>query len=73
MRAADKGGAAASSAGLCASCRHVEIVTSARGSTFYLCGLSYTDARFPKYPALPVQACGGFERTPVPTHFPETE
>jgi hypothetical protein len=49
-------------AGLCASCRHVEIVTSARRSTFYLCRLSGTDARFPKYPALPVRACAGYEQ-----------
>ena len=47
--------------GLCAGCRHVEIVRSAR-STFYLCRLSFTDPRFPKYPALPVITCIGFER-----------
>jgi hypothetical protein len=48
--------------GLCASCRHVEIVTSARGSTFYLCRLSDTDSRFPKYPALPVRSCAGYDK-----------
>jgi hypothetical protein len=48
--------------GLCASCRHVEIVTSARRSTFYLCRLSDTDSRFPKYPALPVRACAGYDK-----------
>ena len=48
--------------GLCASCRHVEIVTSARRSTFYLCRLSDTDARFPKYPALPVRSCAGYDQ-----------
>jgi hypothetical protein len=37
-------------------------VTSARGSTFYLCRLSFADARFPRYPPIPVLACAGFER-----------
>ena len=48
--------------GLCASCRHVELVTSARGSMFYLCRLSNTDSRFPKYPALPVLSCAGYDQ-----------
>jgi hypothetical protein len=34
---------------------------SDRGSIFYRCGLSDTDARFPKYPALPVLSCPGYE------------
>jgi hypothetical protein len=50
--------------GLCAHCRHVEHITSARGATFYLCRLSLTDRRFPKYPALPVRACEGYEPNP---------
>jgi hypothetical protein len=37
-------------------------VTSARGSTFYLCRLSFVDARFPRYPPIPVVACAGFVR-----------
>jgi hypothetical protein len=37
-------------------------VTSARGSTFYQCRLSFADARFPRYPPIPVVACAGFER-----------
>lgn len=48
-------------AGLCRTCRHARIITSARGSTFYLCRLSETDPRFAKYPALPVVRCAGFE------------
>lgn len=48
--------------GLCASCRNVQRVPSAHGATFYLCRLSATDARFPKYPRLPVVACPGYER-----------
>jgi GNAT superfamily N-acetyltransferase len=49
-------------AGLCASCRHVQRITSARGSAFYLCARSRSDARYPKYPRLPVLDCAGYER-----------
>jgi len=47
-------------AGLCERCVNVKIVESARGSRFYLCQLSATDPRFPKYPRLPVLRCSGF-------------
>ncbi len=47
--------------GLCATCRHVRVVGNQHGSTFYLCRLSETDPRFPKYPRLPVLRCSGFE------------
>ncbi len=47
--------------GLCAVCRHVKIVKSARGSVFVMCRLSRQDKRFNKYPVLPVVACLGFE------------
>ena len=40
-------------AGLCERCVNVKIVESARGSRFYLCQLSATDPRFPKYRACP--------------------
>jgi hypothetical protein len=57
-------------AGLCANCKHVRRILSDRGSVFYLCQLSKTDPRFPKYPPLPVTACDGYERegscTPSP-------
>lgn len=46
--------------GLCESCRHVQIVKSARGSLFYLCTLSKVDPSFPKYPELPVRVCTGY-------------
>jgi hypothetical protein len=46
--------------GLCASCVHARVVETARQSTFLLCGLSFTDARFPKYPRLPVLTCEGY-------------
>jgi hypothetical protein len=49
--------------GLCATCVHAQIVTSARGSTFSLCKLSFSDPRFPKYPPLPVRECDGYTRT----------
>jgi hypothetical protein len=46
--------------GLCGACRHSKIITSDKGSTFYRCGLSDTDPRFPKYPRLPVIQCAGW-------------
>ncbi len=52
--------------GLCSSCRHVRVVRSDTGSTFYLCGLSRVDPSFPKYPRLPVLSCRGYERASSP-------
>jgi hypothetical protein len=52
-------------AGLCESCRLAEIVTSSRGSTFYLCTLSQTDPAFRRYPILPVRQCSGYQPKPV--------
>jgi hypothetical protein len=46
--------------GLCAACLYSRQIASARGSLFLLCQLSVTDARFPKYPRLPVSRCLGF-------------
>jgi hypothetical protein len=46
--------------GLCLICRHALRVKSDRGSEFYSCTLSSTDARFPKYPRLPVFQCEGY-------------
>ena len=48
--------------GLCAGCRHARVIRSAKSSEFWLCELSKTDARFNKYPPLPVRACRGFAR-----------
>jgi hypothetical protein len=53
-----------SGAGLCASCRHARRIESAKGSDFIQCSLSRTDTSFPKYPALPVLHCRGYERPP---------
>jgi hypothetical protein len=47
--------------GLCGSCRHQRVVVSGRGSRFSLCERSRTDSRYPRYPALPVRACAGYE------------
>ena len=48
--------------GLCAICVNVRVIESGKGSRFYLCKLSSVDARFPRYPRLPVLECAGFER-----------
>ena len=53
-----------SRAGLCATCAHVTIVQSDRASRFYMCRLSLTDGRFPRYPAIPVVWCPGYRRVP---------
>jgi len=50
--------------GLCAGCRHVEVVTTSKESKFYLCRLSRSDPRFRKYPSLPVRLCPGYEPAP---------
>jgi hypothetical protein len=47
--------------GLCADCRFIRVVQSARGSKFYFCERSATDPTFPKYPRLPVLLCRGYE------------
>jgi hypothetical protein len=46
--------------GLCVECRRMRRIVSERGSVFFLCRLSVTDASFPKYPRLPVRQCPGF-------------
>lgn len=50
-----------SPAGLCHRCAHTRLIVSDRGSRFYLCALSESDPRFPKYPRLPVLKCDGFK------------
>jgi hypothetical protein len=47
--------------GLCGTCRWVRIVTNRRASTFFRCARAETDARFPRYPPLPVLRCVGYE------------
>jgi hypothetical protein len=53
----------AGSAGLCATCEHLRVQAS-KTSVFVRCGLAEVDARFPKYPPLPVMVCGGYELKP---------
>jgi len=48
--------------GLCASCAHQKLIRNTRGSTFSMCQLAKDDARFPKYPRLPVLECAGYVR-----------
>jgi hypothetical protein len=50
--------------GLCADCRFMRVIESARASKFYLCERSATDPTFPKYPRLPVLQCRGYEKKP---------
>ena len=52
--------------GLCASCEHLRLLASRR-SVFVRCGLAAVDPRFPRYPGLPVVACGGYLRGRTPT------
>jgi hypothetical protein len=58
---AQGGQARARPAGLCERCVHVQHVSSSRGSRFYLCRLSVTDSRFPRYPVIPVLQCAGYQ------------
>jgi hypothetical protein len=50
--------------GECADCRHARVQPTARGSAFWRCLRAETDARFVRYPRLPVRACAGFETAP---------
>jgi len=56
--------------GLCASCVHSRVVTGAR-SSFVRCGLADSDARFPRYPSLPVLSCAGFVKVNPERPTPE--
>jgi hypothetical protein len=47
--------------GLCAACRHARRIRTTRGSTFHLCARAAADARFARYPPLPVTRCPGYE------------
>ena len=50
--------------GLCAECKHARVQRNARGSEFWRCLKAETDARFERYPRLPVSECAGYERAP---------
>jgi hypothetical protein len=49
--------------GLCARCEHARRVEAPR-ALYWMCRRSLTDARYEKYPRLPVLACPGFEPRP---------
>jgi hypothetical protein len=51
----------AGAAGLCETCSHVRRIKSGKGSVFILCRRSESDRRYPRYPALPVLRCPGYE------------
>ncbi len=53
--------------GLCAECKHARVQRNARESEFWRCLKAETDARFERYPRLPVSECAGYERTPSPS------
>lgn len=55
-------------AGLCADCRWMRRVRSAKGSEFVRCGRSEIDPSYPRYPPLPVTRCAGHE-----TDLPDPE
>ena len=38
----------------------MKTVRSARGSSFFLCGLAFVKPGMPKYPPQPVRNCAGF-------------
>jgi len=42
---------------LCQNCGHVRIVTTPKGSLFWLCLHAAEDPQFPKYPPQPVVHC----------------
>ncbi len=48
--------------GLCAACVHARVQRSAKGSSFWRCARADDDARFRRYPPLPVRVCPGHER-----------
>ena len=48
-------------AGLCGNCRHAIIRPTRRDTIYLRCTLAASDARYPKYPALPMQASDGHE------------
>ena len=47
--------------GLCGECRHARRIETRNGPVFRLCERSKSDPAYPRYPALPVVRCPGFE------------
>jgi uncharacterized protein YciI len=49
--------------GLCLTCRWKRVSLNRRGSRFFRCARAETDARFVRYPQLPVRSCQGYEES----------
>jgi hypothetical protein len=47
---------------LCHSCSWLRLITSGRGSRFFLCRKAQDDPRYAKYPPQPILRCSGYER-----------
>lgn len=45
---------------LCPQCDKCRRIVSGKGSLFFLCEVSFADARYPKYPRQPVTRCPHF-------------
>jgi GNAT superfamily N-acetyltransferase len=58
---------------LCGDCRHSRRVDSNKGATYWLCGRSATDSRYPKYPRLPLRHCTGYEPAVTPASLLDSE
>ena len=56
--------------GLCSECKHARVQRNARGSEFWRCLRAETDARFERYPRLPVSQCPGYEPRITPARRP---
>jgi len=51
----------ADTVGQCFTCRWMRSTTTRHGSTFFRCARADTDARFARYPTLPMRGCPGYE------------
>jgi hypothetical protein len=47
--------------GLCGECRHAAVKGTSRGTAYLRCTRASWDERLPRYPALPMTQCVGFE------------
>jgi hypothetical protein len=47
--------------GLCSHCRNARVQASARGPRYWRCARADRDARYLRYPPLPVRTCPGHD------------
>ena len=66
----DAGRPGAPSPGLCGACRYGRRIETRRGSVFWRCERSLTEPAYPRYPALPMLRCTGFEPPEVEPSAP---